>query len=149
MKSRLSKIVASKSSHIKRWLRQLKRKLGRCSVRNKTKVRWWVLQRILFLTSTSPVRLSKKEIMFIEWRSRRLFANESEIRRHWRIDHSKSKDDQLAGRPFCPVDGCYGNYAKRVIWKLVIQISLLKCKMMKRKEKSGGTLTWPDDSGVH
>ncbi|KAM3182716.1 hypothetical protein ACTXT7_011764 [Hymenolepis weldensis] len=37
------------------------------------------------------------------------FLNESDVRRRWKIDHHKPKDDLPTGRLPCPIDECYKN----------------------------------------
>lgn len=55
----------------------------------------------------------KREILCVDARCYRLVANESEMRRHCRIDHHISNDELLTGKLLCPVDGCYNNYVKK------------------------------------
>lgn len=57
--------------------------------------------------------ISKRSLICIDSQRHRLFAYESEMRTHRRIDNLKPKDDPPTGRFLCPIDICYKNYVKR------------------------------------
>lgn len=55
----------------------------------------------------------EREIMLAISQIYQLFSNETEMRRHWRIDHHKLKDDLSTSRLPCPVGGCHKTCWKR------------------------------------
>lgn len=101
LKSHLTKMSISVSTHTQSSLELLRMNAKMESGRNEDYEAFKYIYFAFLNIRHRREAVRKGEIISIDPRCHRLFANENEMRRHWRINNNESKEISPTDRPSC------------------------------------------------